>query len=612
MNKGARIGVVVLLLLGVGIAALLWMNPDLGLRLRSQVVVPTEGPSSITKQLTWTPGNNVPVGDKTITFTANDGRGGIATENAVITVEGLDVGINDVVITPEDVGARIAWRTNALARRPRVNFDLNDELKESEEKADETETNDHEVVLTGLVPCTTYTLRIAALSSAQEIQGNLRVFTTTGCVGAAPVRGTGMGEVPSGQETTIALSDKVSVVMPAGAMAADGHMQIHQLDRDVAMAAIGSPQEGLLPVTGLYEMSAYADAKTAVTSFDQPLTVRVGYTPAADTDVSTVALWRHDGTNWSPLTDCVVDESAQTVSCTTTQFSAVAGFATGGGSGDEEPEPEPEPQPASGGGGDGGDSGGGGGDDSGGGGEAEASLPSARGFVYQVEQGWSVTGKYSGVQGNAVKIAAGSDLLSHTITAPSEDYYFYIKARHDRPGPVMAAVYVAPRGGRLRAWKTVRLDKNDDKYYAHQLGVLSARDFPGGVYQIGIRLLNDTYDKNDPSNEATDRNLWVDWVILANRPSLSQVRVVDRSTSSSAVGGSGSSVGNGILLLPALNGYMRSEGIAVTVDNWKYYAWRLTRPSGHPAAIRSETELRTVMRYWVGVSPDRPRGEIIN
>lgn len=161
--------------------------------------------------------------------------------------------------------------------------------------------------------------------------------------------------------------------------------------------------------------------------------------------------------------------------------------------------PTPSFSPAGGGGG--GSSGGGNG---GGGPEVTACQPVSR--QYQAENGHQVSGSYSGpVTQNGtrvVKLAHGRAVLEKKITVARGDYWLEARLRHDRPGPVYAAVYL-----NNRPWKVVKLAGNDDQYRTHRLGLL--RNFSGAT--IRFRLLNDAYDRANPSNEATDKNFFIDW-----------------------------------------------------------------------------------------------------
>ena len=253
-----------------------------------------------------------------------------------------------------------------------------------------------------------------------------------------------------------------------------------------------------------------------------------------------------------------------------------------------------------------GDSGGGGGD---GGGDESDSTPARPDITktYQVEIGHRLEGDHSGIvpagNGQVAKIAHGRAILEGRVSVPRNNYWLNIRVRHDQPGPVDMAVYLNGR-----AWKTVRLTKADNNYYTHQVGLL--RDFSGGT--IRFRLLNDTYHTSRPTDEDTDRNLFVDWWQLTTSSAIPKAP----SSSATTPTGGGLIAGTrstGWSLIPGLNQYIREELGAqyVRFDVWQYYAWRLTARTGHRANISSPSHLRNVMRYWRGVNPERPYGQRI-
>lgn len=250
-----------------------------------------------------------------------------------------------------------------------------------------------------------------------------------------------------------------------------------------------------------------------------------------------------------------------------------------------------------GGGGDGGGNGSGNGGGSGDSGANELSAP-VRTFAFSPDRGHRVYGAYSGIRSDkglsVVTLAHARAGLEKKVSVSRGDYWLYINAKHDRPGPVDVAVYL-----NNRAWKVVRLDKNDDRYRTHRIGLL--RQFSGGV--IRFRFLNDIYDKSDPTNEAKDRNLHIASWGLTTDPSRLPVAKTSR-----AVGGGRS---QGWEVLPRLNQVIREElgSRFVVLDIWRYYAHRLTTKPTNREAIQSEAHLRNVMRYWKNVSPLRPRGE---
>jgi hypothetical protein len=242
----------------------------------------------------------------------------------------------------------------------------------------------------------------------------------------------------------------------------------------------------------------------------------------------------------------------------------------------------------------GGDGGGGGG----GGGDAEVQARPVRSYTYAPHKGHVIAGSYSGIRKDGgltvVTLAHAKARLAKKVAVVKDSYWLYVNVKHDKPGPVDMAVYLNDK-----AWKVLRLDKGDDRYRTHRVGLL--RNFSGGT--IRFRFLNDAYDKSDPTNEAKDRNFHIaSWGLTTDASRLPITKVT------SNVGGG--RVGN-ITLLPRLNQVIREElgrGF-VTFDIWKYYAARLTISPKAREAIRSDAQLRNVMKYWKGVRPSRPRGD---
>jgi hypothetical protein len=97
-----------------------------------------------------------------------------------------------------------------------------------------------------------------------------------------------------------------------------------------------------------------------------------------------------------------------------------------------------------------------------------------------------------------VKLTAAQPRLDQKVSTKAGNYTLEMTARHDKPGPVRVAVYLNGK-----AWKTVVLDKNDDKYRTQQLGQL--KNFKGGT--IGFRIINPA---SHPLVDK-DRSFYLDW-----------------------------------------------------------------------------------------------------
>lgn len=243
---------------------------------------------------------------------------------------------------------------------------------------------------------------------------------------------------------------------------------------------------------------------------------KVSYTPSTSMDPTTLTLARYSNGTWQTLNDCSRDEAGLKITCTTLAFSAVAGWVKGAASGDESPEPTPlpilppaSPSSSSGGNSGGGGGGGGGGDES----DAQAEV-TARILDFKVSANHQLTGAYSGLVSvgskRVAKLASPAAALSRSVSVPADNYWLDVRVKHDRPGPVKMAVYL-----NNRAWQVIALTKADNKYYTHRLGLL--RNFRQGT--IRFRLLNDTFDRRQPSDEEKDRNLFIEsWRLTTGGP----------------------------------------------------------------------------------------------
>lgn len=600
INKKIIIGGSIALI--ILIAILTWL-PNTTIFLRTQVA--PELDNDITRTFSWSPTSKSDVGDHTLTVTATDKNGATVTKEIPITVEDQNLAISEVSTSPSDTSATITWQT-ADEVLSILDFDVTSELRKRVKGSDDTKKQSHSLALNNLLSCTRYRFRISAIGVSETVTDEERFFTTTGCTGNAAINGVAEAEIPrAGGEVEIA--GKISIDVPNGAIAQRTSFQIKQLDRDTALSAIGN-YNNLSPVTGLYELDAASDPTTQISSFSQPLNVTVNYTPPSEFNATTLVLARYDGSSWQQLTDCTVNESGQSISCPTSQFSAVAGFASGSSSGDEAPEPTPSNNPpSSGGDGDSGGGSGGGSGNGGGGGDNSEPTPDKpkRTYTYPTARDHQISGSYSGIikEGarTVARLAHPSAVLSKKVQTPADNYYLDVQVKHDKPGPVDMVVYL-----NNRPWKVIRLDKADNKYRVHRLGQL--RNFKGATISFRMRQGTDMFDRTNPI-EDNDRNLFIEWWRLTN-----QNTPLTTQTAPTGTGGGTTRTtrSTGQNLLPNLNSYIEQElgKQHINFPTWQYYAWRLTVPASHPASIGDETELRSVLKFWKGAQPQKPYGEV--
>ncbi len=242
-----------------------------------------------------------------------------------------------------------------------------------------------------------------------------------------------------------------------------------------------------------------------------------------------------------------------------------------------------------------GDEGGGG---SGGvGGDAAASINIVT-YPFAPERGHQTSGSNTTIVEDqervVARLAGNTSTVSKVVRVTRENYWLYITARHDQPEPVQVAVYIDGQ-----AWKVLTMEQGDNKYRIHQVGLL--RSFAGS--EISFKFINDVYDRQDVTNEVTDRNFFIDAWALSTDPKLDKIR----APQSGVVKGAKTT---GAKLLPRLNAIIREElgERFVTWDIWSYYAPRLVAQPNRREAIGTEDRLRTVMKFWRAASPQKPRG----
>ena len=268
--------------------------------------------------------------------------------NKAIVVDTTDPVISGVGVTPADNGVTVEW-TSDEAGSSIIDYGLTNSVSSSTSEADTSpRVTDHSVEVTNLVACTSYYYRARSKDAASNTgASSVGTFTTTGCVGSASVNEESLsGEIATGAGGTASLTsgdEQVDLTIPSGYSGTAAYFQIKQLDATSVTNITSTPASYETVGNSIYDFKALTDTGTAVTSFNQAITVVLTYA-AADVvglDESSLWIYRWDGSAWQALTGCSVDTVAKTVTCTTTDFSTFGLFGTspassggGGGSGD--------------------------------------------------------------------------------------------------------------------------------------------------------------------------------------------------------------------------------------------------------------------------------------
>lgn len=235
--------------------------------------------------------------------------------------------------------ATITWTTNELASTKVVRSTGSSFSPLVTDITSETDTSprvtSHSVGLTGLIACTTYNFKVVSTDGFSNTStSSPSVFTTAGCNGAAiPSNATTSSSYsPSATGTTTLSQDgrSIRIVTPPNFIDASSSVavQIRSIVADPLLVTLGVPS-GMYQATDIvFDVTAILNNTTVVDSFDVPVTIRYTYTDddVAGLDEGSLVLYHYHGGNWLRLSDCSVDQAANTITCTAPSFSVFAIF----------------------------------------------------------------------------------------------------------------------------------------------------------------------------------------------------------------------------------------------------------------------------------------------
>lgn len=486
---------------------------------------PSPTHQAVTKTFTWTPDKHVIPGKKIVTLVATDDQGNTTTKDITIEVLAEDdkepdlPKVSDISIVAGTTDATIRWKTNANASA-HADIGFNEQYKKSKDEAVEKIGKDHNLILDQLVPCTSYTYRVRAKETKKqkETVSTAATFATKGCPGEAAIQAQQLGDVPANNGGTVTLTHANTIFIvnaPANFSDADANVQIHQLESTAALAALPAPADVKTFTDQIYDIKALTDVGQEVSSLRKPLTLSVRYPAGLTSAENNLEIYHWQNNAWQALSDCQVNAANDTITCSTNSLSPFALFEFLPPISTPTPSLTPAPVAQS-----SGSSSGSSGSSSG---SLSASSPAAlagrvKTIAFNVATGHSIAGPFSGVftegKKKVVTLAGNTARLAKKITIARGNYWLEIHAKHDKPGPVQVAIDV---NGKL--WKKITLTGNDNKYRTTRVGLL--RNFAGAT--IRFRLLNDVYDKKNPTNADKDRNLSIEYWRLVGQSGISQV-----------------------------------------------------------------------------------------
>ena len=264
----------------------------------------------------------------------NAGNQSAETTAGTVTVDTIGPVISDVSSgTPSDTSVTITWSTTDEIGSSIVEYGLTNSYGTDTGETDTApRKTTHSVSISNLSMCTSYYYRVKSIDSlANESVGSESTFITSGCTGSAVVTSSNSSEVTavSGGSVDLLVADKGIVLdVPPEFSSLDTNFQIHQIESVAALAETSQPVGYTLSNSYIYELKALTDNDTVVTTFDVPLTITIAYgaSDIVGLEESSLRIYSWDGSMWTQLSDCAVDTTMKTVTCTTTHFSTFGLF----------------------------------------------------------------------------------------------------------------------------------------------------------------------------------------------------------------------------------------------------------------------------------------------
>lgn len=269
----------------------------------------------------------------------SSGAGNAVTTSSSTTDATAPVISNDGVASmdPSNTAVTITWDTDELASSM-VEYGLTTAYGRTTAEADTSpRVLNHSVELTSLLPCAVYHFRV----KSNDANSNLAVgsdiyFQTDGCTaGVTDTHESTIDTTVGGTLELVTGSKSIGLGVPAGATGSDANFQIKKVISGDALVATGIPTGFILSGDHTYDLKAFDDVDSSVTSFSEPITITISYSNSdvVGIDESSLVIYHYSGGIWTPLSGCVVNTSANTITCTTSSFSFFALFGTAKASG---------------------------------------------------------------------------------------------------------------------------------------------------------------------------------------------------------------------------------------------------------------------------------------
>lgn len=290
----------------------------------NNILVGSEDTSS-PYSIVWNSLSATTSGSKTVVAVARDSSNNYATSSSRTVTLSNQPSPSSLSYAGATTTATVTWST-PVEGSSRMFFGFTSALASSTpEQNTSSRVTSHSIDVSNLPACTVFKYQTVSKNELSEIATSSQsTFKTAGCSGSASILANNEDDITTASGGTLT-QGVLSLTVPTSftSTSSTATFQAKKLDGSTFFSNITGPSDKSRATTTVYNLSAYTDTSTTLSTFSSPLTVTFSY---ADSDVSgldesSLKIYRYDSSTWSALSSCSVNTSANTVSCTTTQFS---------------------------------------------------------------------------------------------------------------------------------------------------------------------------------------------------------------------------------------------------------------------------------------------------
>lgn len=232
--------------------------------------------------------------------------------------------------------ASLSWNTNESASTKVVYSTGTSYASSSSETDTNPRTTIHSVDLSDLVACTTYNYKaVSADGFTNYATSTSGMFTTLGCTGNVSPSSATTTSVTVNTTATTTLSDSgrtMTVVTPPNFTATSSSVviQIKSMAADPVFSSVDTPASVSSAAQVVFDVTALINSSVVLDSFDVPVSITYAYTDddIAGLDESTLSMYHYHSGVWTKLDGCLIDQNANTITCSSDGFSIFAIFGS--------------------------------------------------------------------------------------------------------------------------------------------------------------------------------------------------------------------------------------------------------------------------------------------